>query len=128
MNQFKTNNVKMKNRFIIFLALPFFFSVLLINKATSQVRTNVLPARPTGPCDIYVAAGYPCVVAHSTTRALYASYNGPLYQVMRQSDGKTLVLWQLVMVFTRCVRQDGWRRFGSRFGGDRSGIDYQGQR
>jgi hypothetical protein len=30
------------------------------------------------------------VAAHSTTRALYASYNGPLYQVMRQSDGKTL--------------------------------------
>ena len=30
------------------------------------------------------------MAAHSTTRALYASYNGPLYQVMRQSDGKTL--------------------------------------
>ena len=28
--------------------------------------------------------------AHSTTRALHASYNGPLYQVLRQSDGKTL--------------------------------------
>jgi len=46
--------------------------------------------RPEGPCDIYAAAGSPCVAAHSTTRALYASYNGPLYQVMRQSDGKTL--------------------------------------
>jgi len=30
------------------------------------------------------------VAAHSTTRALYASYNGPLYQVLRQSDGRTL--------------------------------------
>jgi hypothetical protein len=30
------------------------------------------------------------VAAHSSTRALSASYNGPLYQVMRQSDGKTL--------------------------------------
>ena len=30
------------------------------------------------------------MAAHSTTRALYASYNGPLYQVLRQSDGKTL--------------------------------------
>jgi hypothetical protein len=48
------------------------------------------PARPQGPCDIYAAAGDPCVAAHSTTRALYASYNGPLYQVLRQSDGKTL--------------------------------------
>src|SRR5215472_7304206 len=48
------------------------------------------PPRPEGPCDIYAAAGDPCVAAHSTTRALYASYNGPLYQVLRQSDGKTL--------------------------------------
>ena len=46
--------------------------------------------RPRGPCDIYAAAGDPCVAAHSTTRALYAGYNGPLYQVLRQSDGKTL--------------------------------------
>ncbi|MBB5776044.1 arabinofuranosidase catalytic domain-containing protein [Nonomuraea jabiensis] len=27
--------------------------------------------------------------AHSTTRALYASYNGPLYQVRRASDNAT---------------------------------------
>ncbi len=51
---------------------------------------NPAPPRPNGPCDIYAAAGDPCVAAHSTTRALYASYNGPLYQVLRQSDGKTL--------------------------------------
>src|SRR5579871_6342440 len=48
------------------------------------------PARPKGPCDVYAEAGDACVAAHSTTRALYASYNGPLYQVIRQSDGKTL--------------------------------------
>jgi hypothetical protein len=48
------------------------------------------PPRPQGPCDIYAAAGAPCAAAHSTTRALYASYDGPLYQVMRQSDGRTL--------------------------------------
>ena len=53
-------------------------------------ENNVIPPRPKGPCDIYAASGCPCVAAHSTTRALYASYNGPLYQVMRQSDGKTL--------------------------------------
>jgi hypothetical protein len=47
---------------------------------------RVLPPRPQGPCDIYAAAGTPCVAAHSTTRALYASYNGPLYQVRRLSD------------------------------------------
>jgi len=51
---------------------------------------NIPPPRPKGTCDIYAAAGDPCVAAHSTTRALYASYNGPLYEVLRQSDGKTL--------------------------------------
>ena len=39
------------------------------------------------PCDIYGAAGTPCVAAHSTVRALFSSYNGPLYQVTRASDG-----------------------------------------
>jgi hypothetical protein len=42
--------------------------------------------RPEGPCDLYVRVGTPCVAAHSTTRALYASYDGPLYQVRRLSD------------------------------------------
>ncbi len=41
------------------------------------------------PCDIYAAAGTPCVAAHSTTRALYAAYDGPLYQVSRASDNTT---------------------------------------
>src|SRR6202044_1736156 len=41
------------------------------------------------PCDIYASGGTPCVAAHSTTRALYASYDGPLYQVRRASNGAT---------------------------------------
>ncbi len=57
---------------------------------TAQQGPGVPPSRPQGPCDIYAAAGNSCAAAHSTTRALYASYNGPLYQVLRQSDGKTL--------------------------------------
>ncbi len=56
---------------------------------TMATPAAAAPARPQAPCDIYGAAGTPCVAAHSTTRALYASYNGPLYQVKRQSDGKT---------------------------------------
>ncbi|MEV4578223.1 alpha-L-arabinofuranosidase B [Nonomuraea jabiensis] len=40
-------------------------------------------------CDLYAAGGTPCVAAHSTTRALYAAYNGPLYQVRRSSDNAT---------------------------------------
>ncbi|WP_211592939.1 arabinofuranosidase catalytic domain-containing protein, partial [Microbispora sp. H10836] len=42
-----------------------------------------------GPCDIYAAGGTPCVAAHSTTRALYGNYSGPLYQVRRSSDNAT---------------------------------------
>jgi hypothetical protein len=41
------------------------------------------------PCDIYATGGTPCVAAHSTVRALYSSYNGPLYQVKRTSDNQT---------------------------------------
>ena len=42
-----------------------------------------------GPCDIYASGGTPCVAAHSTTRALFNSYNGALYQVIRGSDNTT---------------------------------------
>ncbi len=47
------------------------------------------------PCDIYASGGTPCVAAHSTTRALYASYNGPLYQVRRASDSATTNIYPL---------------------------------
>ncbi|MGM0361985.1 arabinofuranosidase catalytic domain-containing protein [Streptomyces griseoaurantiacus] len=39
------------------------------------------------PCDLYGDAGTPCVAAHSTVRALFSSYNGPLYRVTRVLDG-----------------------------------------
>ena len=83
----------MKTRidFALILAL----AVTLIGGALTMAQQNAAgpgaaPPRPQGPCDIYAAAGDACVAAHSTTRALYAAYNGPLYQVLRQSDGKTL--------------------------------------
>lgn len=43
--------------------------------------TVVSVAVAVGPCDILGAAGNPCVAAHSTVRALYAAYGGPLYNV-----------------------------------------------
>ncbi len=46
-------------------------------------------AAGTLPCDIYASAGTPCVAAHSTTRALFGSYGGRLYQVRRASDNGT---------------------------------------
>jgi hypothetical protein len=62
--------------------------------ALTGLSVLVLPAAPSHaqgslPCDIYSAAGTPCVAAYSTVRALYSSYDGPLYQVKRASDGTT---------------------------------------
>ncbi|WP_369916140.1 alpha-L-arabinofuranosidase B [Plantactinospora sp. KBS50] len=51
----------------------------LVNGGVSQAATSQ-------PCDIYASGGTPCVAAHSTTRALYGSYTGYLYQVRRASD------------------------------------------
>lgn len=56
----------------------------------SLVATGSLVA--AGPCDIYSSGGTPCVAAHSTTRALYNNYTGPLYQVKRGSDGHTTTI------------------------------------
>jgi hypothetical protein len=55
---------------------------IVVAAAPAQAATSL-------PCDIYAAGGTPCVSAHSTTRALYASYNGALYQVRRSSDNTT---------------------------------------
>jgi hypothetical protein len=70
-------------------------AVIAMSAVTATSATAV-PAPHTGaaapaaavllPCDIYAAGGTPCVAAHSTTRALFASYDGPLYQVQRASD------------------------------------------
>ncbi len=47
------------------------------------------------PCNIYAAAGTPCVAAHSTVRALFSAYNGRLYQVKRKSDSATTTIGTL---------------------------------
>ncbi|HTA92248.1 MAG TPA: arabinofuranosidase catalytic domain-containing protein [Polyangiaceae bacterium] len=43
----------------------------------------------TLPGDIAAAAGTPMVAAHAVTRALFAAYNGKLFQARRASDGMT---------------------------------------
>ena len=83
----------MKTRIHLALMLSLALTVVgatLTMAQQAEARPGIPPTRPQGPCDIYAAAGDSCVAAHSTTRALYASYSGPLYQVLRQSDGKTL--------------------------------------
>ena len=53
---------------------------------------TVVQPGAAAPCDILGDASppTPCVAAHSTTRALYAAYAGPLYQVRRASDGREI--------------------------------------
>lgn len=58
--------------------------------ALGLVATGSLVA--AGPCDLYSSGGTPCIAAHSTTRALYGAYTGPLYQVSRGSDGTTTTI------------------------------------
>lgn len=63
-------------------ALAALVTVLALAVGLPQAR-----AASSLPCDVYGAAGTPCVAAHSLVRALYSSYNGTLYQVQRASDG-----------------------------------------
>ncbi|MEU4744958.1 arabinofuranosidase catalytic domain-containing protein [Actinosynnema sp. NPDC023658] len=65
---------------IALVAVPFAATVPFATPARGATQ---------GPCDIYAAGNTPCVAAHSTTRALYGAYNGPLYQVRRSSDSTT---------------------------------------
>jgi len=80
----------MKTRASLPQILVLAIALISTTLGAGQGGRSAVPSRPQGPCDIYAAAGNPCVAAHSTTRALYAAYNGALYQVLRQSDGRTL--------------------------------------
>jgi hypothetical protein len=69
------------------------FALVLATLAGTSVTAGAASTAGVGrsarPCNIYASGGTPCVAAYSTTRALYQSYNGPLYQVKRVSDGTT---------------------------------------
>jgi hypothetical protein len=64
-------------------------ALALAGLLASGGAASTAQAATQGPCDIYASGGTPCVAAHSTTRALYAAYSGPLYQVRRSSDSAT---------------------------------------
>ena len=64
------------------LATITFIASIVVGAGTAQAAASF-------PCDVYGAAGTPCAAAQSTVRALYAAYNGPLYQVTRASDNAT---------------------------------------
>ncbi len=82
--------MKTKTRLLALLTAALALPVATMFVAKAAVAGRPTPPRPQGPCDLYAAGGTPCVAAHSTARALTASYNGPLYQVRRESDSKTL--------------------------------------
>ncbi|MFD7729465.1 arabinofuranosidase catalytic domain-containing protein [Kitasatospora phosalacinea] len=62
-------------------------AVLALLVAALTGLSGTAAAATAQPCDLYASGGTPCVAAHSTTRALFAAYNGPLYRVTRASDG-----------------------------------------
>lgn len=45
-------------------------------------------ASSIGPCDILASAGNQCFAAHSTVRALFEAYGGPLYAVKNNRTGE----------------------------------------
>ena len=63
-----------------------------------------------GPCDIYRENGTPCVAAHSTTRRLLRKYDGPLYQVERESDGQKMDIPQTADGYADAAVQNGFCR------------------
>ena len=71
-------------------------AILCLSALVPALATAHPAPRPTHgaasrrPCDIYAHAGTPCVAAFSSTRALFASYDGPLYEIRRASDGASL--------------------------------------
>jgi len=74
--------------------------------ATALLLLATSAPASAGPCDIYQNAGTPCVAAHSTVRALYDNYTGPLYSVNRSSDGATHTVYTLKSGFADSASQD----------------------
>ncbi|KAM0254548.1 hypothetical protein ACHAQJ_006654 [Trichoderma viride] len=76
--------------------------------ALGLVAAGSLQAAAAAPCDIYSSGGTPCVAAHSTTRALYGAYTGPLYQVRRGSDNATTTIGPLSGGVANAAAQDAF--------------------
>jgi len=87
------------------------YLIILLGAAilVSPGQNKAMAQKPAeGPCDIYHAYGMKCVAAHSTTRILYSKYAGPLYQVVRESDGKTLDIGTVAGGYADAAAQDAF--------------------
>ncbi len=102
--------MKTQNRLatLLSVALVLPASIMMMAMSGGEKENNHALARSESACDIYARGGTPCVAAHSTTRALYASYNGPLYQVRRKSDGKTQDIGLLPSGYANAAAQDAF--------------------
>ena len=65
-------------------------STTLVHLTLAAAAAAAAAAAPQGPCDIFAAAGTPCVAAYALTRALLGAYGGALYQLRRAADNATL--------------------------------------
>ena len=92
--QFRTGFRHLQRRVLVMAAAVGLVFGTMVGVAVT-VGVGSASAATQEPCDIYAADGTPCVAAHSTTRALYAAYDGPLYQVKRLSDGTTTSVYPL---------------------------------
>ena len=81
-----------------------FGAVLLFAGAGASGAASAQDATPR-PCDLF-AATTPCVAAFSTTRSLYRTYTGPLYQVTRESDQARLDIGLLPDGYANAASQD----------------------
>ena len=88
--QFRTGFRQVRRRLLVTAsAVGLGLGAIVAAGVTVGAGAGAASAATQEPCDIYAAAGTPGVAAHSTTRALYAAYDGPLYQVRRASDSST---------------------------------------
>ena len=78
--------LRRRTRLLVALLLALAIAVPVVGTAATQASAAATPM----PCDIYASGGTPCEAAYSSTRALFASYDGPLYQIQRASDNSTL--------------------------------------
>jgi hypothetical protein len=100
---------KLSSLFGNLLSLGVLFSAFVMNTGCVAAMPGAASVHAAGagsrPCDL-VASATPCVAAISTTRALYASYTGPLYQVTRQSDKASADVGLLPDGYANAAAQD----------------------
>ena len=77
-------------RYLVSFATAMLLIAAVAAGMTIHTGSPASAASASLPCDIYATGGTPCEAAYSSTRALFATYDGPLYRIQRASDGSSL--------------------------------------